>query len=73
MRCKLCARKVKAESGSLCDYHLEAMETLKRGHGEWNEAYSGISWREYLNRVKTLAETGQWIKEVIALEEGSSD
>jgi hypothetical protein len=46
------------------------MDNLKRGYKAWNEAYSEITWREYLNRVKTLGDTGQWIKEVIKLEEG---
>ena len=45
------------------------MDNLKRGYKAWDEAYSGISWGEYLNRVKTLADTGQWITEVIGLEE----
>jgi hypothetical protein len=45
------------------------MDALKRGYELWNEAYSGISWRDYLNRVKTLEDTGGWIKDVISLEE----
>jgi hypothetical protein len=30
-----------------------------------------MSWEDYLNRVKTAEGTGEWIKEVIALEQGS--
>ncbi len=71
MQCKLCGRKARAEGEQLCRYHQEAMDNLKRGYKAWNRAYSGISWREYLNRVKTLGDTGQWTKEVIALEEGT--
>lgn len=68
MRCKACKRDAEAGSG-LCRYHSEARDALKSGFARWQEAYSGISWREYLNKVKALDETGRWIKEVISLEE----
>jgi hypothetical protein len=71
MQCKLCRREAEKE-GYLCRYHSAARDELKRAHGAWQEAYSGVSWREYLNRVKALDETGQWIKEVISLEEAST-
>ena len=71
MQCKLCRREVKTD-GELCRYHSAAGDALKRAHEGWEQAYSGLSWREYLNRVKALDETGQWIKEVITLEEASS-
>lgn len=67
MSCKVCSREIKADD--LCRYHLAARDALKRTHAIWQEAYSGISWRDYLNKVKALEETGEWIKEVIALEE----
>jgi hypothetical protein len=70
MQCRLCRREVE-KAGSFCLYHAAARDALKRGHVAWNEAYSGLSWREYLNRVKALDATGQWIKEVIGLEEAS--
>jgi hypothetical protein len=31
-----------------------------------------MSWEDYLNRVKTAEGTGQWVKEVITLEEGGN-
>lgn len=68
MKCKLCKRKATHNVG-LCQYHASALDALKRGYELWNEAYSGISWRDYLNRVKTLEDTGVWIKDVISLEE----
>jgi len=71
MKCKLCRREAKAR-GELCRYHSDARDALKRAHEAWEQAYSGMSWRDYLNRVKALDETGQWIKEVITLEEASS-
>ncbi|MGD0637299.1 MAG: hypothetical protein ABSA72_04595 [Nitrososphaerales archaeon] len=71
MKCKLCRREAE-EDGDLCRYHSAARNALKKGHEVWDRAYSGLSWRDYLNRVKALDETGQWIKEVITLEEASS-
>ena len=70
MQCKLCRRGAEKD-GELCRYHSEARDALKRAYGSWEEAYSGISWRDFLNRVKAHDETGQWIKEVIGLEEAS--
>jgi DNA topoisomerase I len=71
MQCKLCKRE--AKEGQLCKYHGEAKVALRRSYLRWTEAYSGISWKEYLNRVKTIEGTGQWVKDVITLEEGGSE
>jgi len=70
MQCKLCRRESKKDE-ELCRYHSEARDALKRAHGSWEEAYSGIAWRDFLNKVKALDETGQWTKEVITLEEAN--
>jgi hypothetical protein len=67
--CKICRREAK-KGEELCAYHSEARMALKDGYAKWNEAYSGISWRDYLNRVKTIEGTGQWVKDVITLEDG---
>jgi hypothetical protein len=56
----------------LCRYHLRARTALRSGYGVWNDAYGGISWKEYLNRVKTAEATGRWVREVVSLEEGST-
>ncbi len=72
MQCELCGRSVKSEGGRLCNYHEEASTALRHGYEAWNAGYSGMSWKEYLNRVKNLADTGQWIKEVIVMEERSA-
>jgi DNA topoisomerase I len=71
MQCKLCRREAERDD-ELCRYHSAARAELKKSYQVWKQAYSGVSWREYLNRVKTLDDTGQWIKEVITLEEASS-
>jgi hypothetical protein len=73
MRCKLCRRWAAEDGGGggsgLCRYHSAARDALKRAYEAWREAYSGLSWRDYLNRVKALEQTGQWTREVVALEE----
>jgi hypothetical protein len=68
MQCKVCKREAETSHG-LCRHHSEARDALKSGYKRWQEAYSDISWGEYLNRVKALDETGRWIKEVISVEE----
>ncbi len=70
MQCRVCKREARTD-GDLCGHHSEARDALKRAYSSWQEAYSGMSWKDYLNRVKALDETGQWIKEVINLEETS--
>jgi hypothetical protein len=71
MSCELCRRENK-KGERLCRYHSEAKAELMSNYAKWNEAYSGISWEEYLNRVKTAEGTGRWVKEVITHEEGGS-
>jgi hypothetical protein len=66
MNCKCCQRQVK-ENSRLCHYHLLAAESVRKVYHSWKEAYSGLSWSEYLNRVKDRQDTGQWVKEVIEL------
>jgi hypothetical protein len=74
MQCKLCRRETEkgGGGGELCRYHSAARDALKRGYESWKEAYPGLAWRDYLNRVKALESTGQWIKEVVTLEETSA-
>jgi hypothetical protein len=69
MSCKLCRRPAEDAEG-LCRYHLQARVALRSGYIVWNEAYSGMSWKDYLNRVKTAEGTGRWVREVLSLEEG---
>lgn len=68
MQCKLCKRRAKNDEG-LCRYHSEARAALRRAYETWSRALLGISWEDYLNRVKTVDGAGEWIKEVIALEQ----
>jgi hypothetical protein len=68
LQCRVCKRRAD-QGGELCRYHASAVDSLKRGYTVWKEAYPGISWRDYLNRVKTLEDTGGWIKDVLSLEE----
>ena len=67
MKCRLCRRE--AERGSvLCVFHTKAREALREGYKRWSDAYGELSWREYVNRIKGRAETGQWVKDLIELE-----
>ena len=70
-QCRLCKNRTRndAAGGGLCKYHSEARTALKRGYKVWNEAFSGLEWKDYLNRVKTAEGTGEWVKEVIGMEE----
>jgi hypothetical protein len=61
--CLLCRRGC-APSSPLCRYHLQAKTNLESGYKQWSDAYGGITWEEYLQKVGRNAETGQWAKEV---------
>jgi DNA topoisomerase I len=61
-RCILCVRKAIEEK--YCEYHYEALQSL-RGHYEiWKSRYEEISWHDYLKRLKKIKHTGKWVKEV---------
>jgi len=64
--CRLCKRDC-APSSDLCNYHLTAKRNVESGYKRWSEAYGGITWKEYLQRVGKSSETGQWAKEVAEL------
>jgi hypothetical protein len=42
---------------------------LKKAYAVWRDAYSEVPWKAYLQRVKAIENTGQWVKEVIVMEE----
>lgn len=56
-----------APSSTLCRYHLAAKRKVDSQYARWNEAYGGITWKEYLLKVADSSETGQWAKEVAEL------
>ncbi len=72
MICKLCKRETR-EGTELCVQHLKARELLWIRYDAWREAYSDLAWEEYLDRVKQLKGTGDWVKEVIGFERKEKD
>ena len=70
--CPICGREV-AERSELCLYHRHALDNLRDVFGDWERAL-GIDWKEYLNRVQELDETGMWVREIAEhlMSQGSS-
>jgi hypothetical protein len=64
--CLLCKRE-RAPSSTLCRYHLAAKRSVESAYRQWNEAYGGLAWKEYLRRISQDSETGEWAKEVAEL------
>jgi hypothetical protein len=64
--CRLCSREC-APSSTFCSYHLAAKKSVESAYRKWDEAYGGMTWKEYLRRIGQDAETGQWAKEVAEL------
>ncbi|AIC17196.1 hypothetical protein [Nitrososphaera viennensis] len=68
-KCAACARE-SGDGRKYCRYHAKALEQLKSHYDSWVEAYGGISWQDYLQRLQKMEEetTGQWVREVIEAE-----
>jgi hypothetical protein len=65
MKCAACSRDAKEK---YCKYHLQALEQLKSHYGRWVDAYGGISWQDYMQKLLKMEETGSWVREVIEQE-----
>lgn len=65
-KCILCVRKVIQEK--YCEYHYEALRSLRDHYEVWKSCYGEISWCDYLTRLQKIKYTGKWVKEVIEME-----
>ena len=65
MKCAACSRD---SAERYCRYHSQALEQLKSHYDKWVDAYGGITWQEYLQKLSRMDEAGPWVKEVIAEE-----
>jgi len=64
-QCPLCERPKESSSG-FCSLHNTAFRNLENAFSLWNKAYDGkISKEECVDKIETLPETGQSVKEVI--------
>ncbi|NHJ12279.1 MAG: hypothetical protein EAX95_01315 [Candidatus Thorarchaeota archaeon] len=61
--CEVCGRPV-METDRFCAYHQEAFEALSKTYEEWDRAYGGMEWYEYLSQVVEAEGTGRWVIEV---------
>jgi DNA topoisomerase-1 len=61
-KCAICNRE--EFSNGLCTYHYKANEQIDEVYEEWKER-EGVSFNEYLERIKKLKSTGKWVVEVI--------
>jgi hypothetical protein len=63
--CPICGRR-SAGGSDLCDLHLRAELSLEEAYGDWSRAHGGnLPYREFLERVLELSETGWAVKELI--------
>ena len=64
-QCPLCER-AREYSSEFCNLHNTALRNLEGAFASWSTAYDGkISKKEYLDKIETVPETGQAVKEVI--------
>ncbi len=61
-KCAICNRE--EFSNGLCIYHYKASEQINAVYEEWRER-EGVSFKDYLEKIKKLKSTGKWVVEVI--------
>ena len=62
INCIICKREI--PSGDYCKYHQQAYQNLKEKYSEWLEAFSELTFAEYLQKLIANPDTGLWVKEV---------
>ena len=65
-RCILCVRKAIQEK--FCEYHYEALQSLRDHYHVWKNSYGEITWYDYLTKLQEIKYTGKWVKDVIEIE-----
>ena len=65
-KCTLCVRKAIQEK--FCEFHYEALQSLRTHYQVWRSSYGEITWYDYLTRLQELKYTGKWVKDVIEIE-----
>ena len=60
--CVICKRKTSKED--FCIYHQEAHHNLNKSYADWKEAYGELSFEEYLTKLISNKQAGNWVKEV---------
>ncbi|WP_455368087.1 hypothetical protein [[Eubacterium] cellulosolvens] len=63
-KCKFCIENT--EKDDLCCLHDRAYRNLLQTFDQWKVAYSDkITFQDYLNKLRTLSETGRAVKDVL--------
>lgn len=65
-KCTLCVRKAIQEK--FCEFHYEAVQSLRSHYQVWRSSYGEITWYDYLTRLQEIKYTGKWVKDVIEIE-----
>ncbi len=61
--CRICGRNSTEED--LCEYHSAAYAGLKSVFEKWAAVVEGLTWEKYVDSVRELENTGQWVREII--------
>ncbi|UXD21299.1 DNA topoisomerase I [Ignicoccus pacificus DSM 13166] len=62
-KCPLCSRP---RRGKYCELHERAEEELRKAYPEWKKRL-GVSWKEYLEKMKKLKGAGELVRDVASL------
>jgi hypothetical protein len=66
-KCAACHRKT-MQGNKYCLHHDQAFTCLIEHYKAWVNAYGRISMDDFMNKLRSMEETGSWVKEVIEVE-----
>src|SRR3972149_1361828 len=62
--CVVCNVNVEQDAGEYCSAHNRALANIRDAYATWLEAYGKLAFKEYLERVLRLSETGERVIEL---------
>ncbi len=55
----MCNETVEQDAGEYCSAHNRALANIRDEYATWLEAYGKLTFKEYLEQVSKLSETGE--------------
>jgi hypothetical protein len=62
--CVVCNEAPEQDTGEYCSAHDRALANIHDAYATWLEAYGKLAFKEYLERVLRLSETGERVMEL---------
>ncbi len=60
----VCNETVEQDAGEYCSAHNRVLVNIRDTYATWLEAYGNLTFKDYLERVSRLSETGERVREL---------